>query len=70
MSCKTFLNLWRYEICVKKKSSNVAVRLTNAEKDWLEKEAYQNGRTISGEVRFRLRKQREVENAEKTASTN
>lgn len=45
------------------KAVTIAVRFTQNERNWLEKEAYENGRTLSGEVRFRLRKLREQENA-------
>lgn len=52
------------------KGATIAVRFTQKERDWLEKEAYDNGRTLSGEVRFRLRKQREQENARAAETTN
>lgn len=41
-----------------------AVRFTRKEREWLEIEASNNGRTLSGEVRFRLRKQREHEQSQ------
>lgn len=47
-----------------KKPLTVSIRFKDSERDWLEKEAYNNGRTVSGEVRFRLRKQREQEQAQ------
>lgn len=41
-----------------------AVRFTKDERKWIESEAKSNGRTMSSEVRFRLRKQREQEQSQ------
>lgn len=45
-----------------------AVRFTKDERKWIESEARSNGRTMSGEVRFRLRKQREQEQSSQQES--
>lgn len=54
---------------MKQKKVPTIIRFTEDERDWLDKKAENSGRTLSGQVRVWLKKEKEQENA-KQESTN
>lgn len=70
----TLNNIERYEAlrgeAVKKREAKVPtiIRLSEQMREWLCREAEANGRSINGEVIFRLKKLMETESADKRAA--
>lgn len=55
---------------MKQKKIPTIIRFTEDERAWLDKKAESSGRTLTGQVRIWLKKERELENAKTAENTN